>query len=95
MQLGKAQEIKVYKMKPIYLTDTWTHGNIFTDNDLKKTGALLQTRAIQRFKEVNKWLWEIRGDDNGVTVVTQKDTSLWQWNPKVASLWSAKTKTEY
>ena len=36
MQLEKPQEIKVYKMTPIYLTDTWTHRNIYKDNDLKK-----------------------------------------------------------
>ena len=36
MQLEKPQEIKVYKMTTVYLTHTWIHRIIFTDNDLKK-----------------------------------------------------------
>ena len=53
MQLGKPQEIKMYKMTAIYLTDTWIHGNIFTDSDLKK---LQHFSRPGQSKGLKKWI---------------------------------------
>ena len=79
VQSVNPQEMKVYKMTPIYLRVISAHGNTSTDNDLSKARALLQTWKMEWFKNMNDLLWEINGDDKGVTVVRKKkDTSLWQ-----------------
>lgn len=47
MQFVNPQDMKVYKSD----TDLSHSSELFTDNDLSRTGALLLTWAIQRWKK--------------------------------------------